>query len=194
MKRLLPQVEAWNGDIEVLIFFNNMERNIGYYRQKVLDDAKGDYISFVDDDDLVAKDFCNTIMPLLDGTDYIGFKVRLLNDGKKLPPVYHSLRYTKWDQDDKGYYRGITHLNPLRTEIARQSEFSDVDHGEDYDWAMGVQRYMSSADRKFTEHFIDKDMYIYDHWGHDPMLVHPDFKSNNVRYHAESSKSNQFSG
>lgn len=154
----MPQVDRYQGQIEVLIFFNNFERSIGYIRQKLLEGAAGEYICHVDDDDMVPDDYCDTIFPLLDGVDYIGFQVKFIDRGKDMPPVYHSLRYSSWHQDADGYYRGITHLNPIRTELARTSSFPvERTIGEDEQWANGI--------KAATEHFIDRPMYIYNHEG-----------------------------
>jgi len=191
MDLLLPQVEKYK-DIEILIFYNNFEHTIGYLRQKMQDEARGEYISSLDDDDLIPKDFVDTIYPLLDGVDYVGFEVELKNDGKTLPRVYHSLKYSEWSQDDDGYYRGVTHLNPIKTEIARRATYPEVENGEDYQWTVAVHDYMKGAGREFTEHYIDRRMYTYDHFGHEPMAqlrrkpVWPKYKSKNVRFHPES--------
>lgn len=206
MKVLIPQVDKYKGKIEILVFWNNFEYSLGYLRQAMLDEARGEYINHIDDDDIVPDDYCKIIFPLLDGTDYIGFKVRLIDNGKEMPPVYHSLKYTHWYQDDQGYYRGVTHLNPVRTKLARQSKFPvEFNIGEDEQWANGM------AGKCKTEHFLDKVMYIYHHMGDDSVAyrfaddetaakVHyqnyrrkphdtplrPIFRSKNIRFHPRS--------
>lgn len=158
MKRLMPQVDRFKGQIEVLVYFNNFERSLGYLRQKMIEEARGEYVSHIDDDDLVPEDYCDTIFPLLDGVDYIGFQVDFRDRGKKMLPVYHSLKYPRWYQDERGYYRGITHLNPIRTKLALTSKFpSEYTIGEDEQWANGI--------KAETEHVIDRPMYIYLHQG-----------------------------
>lgn len=192
-------MDKYKGKIEILIFYNNFEHTIGYIRQKMNDDAKGEYISHIDDDDIVPHDFCKTIMPLLDGVDYIGFNVELRNNDKLLKPVFHSLKYNEWKEDETGFYRGVTHLNPLKTEIARKATYLSLKNGEDYNWTVGVHKYMDAErnkGRKFTEHYINRNMYIYDHWGHAPMtdrdrmreVIKPRYNSKNVRFHSESTK------
>lgn len=204
MDVLLPQVDKYAPEIEILIYFNNYERSIGYIRQGLLDEARGEYISHIDDDDMVPDDYCDTIFPLLDGVDYIGFQVQFIDRGKDMLPVYHSLKYTRWYQDETGFYRGITHLNPVKTELARKSSFPlEYTIGEDEAWATGVPAK--------TEHVIDKVMYIYKHEGdeadafkYDPdpkemakhrqsykpkphdTPVRPKFDSLNVRFHPRS--------
>jgi len=185
---LLPQVDKYKGQVEVLLFFNNFEYSLGYLRQAMLEEARGEYICHIDDDDMVPDDFVDTIFPLLDGVDYIGFKVKFIDSGKDMKPVYHRLEYTTWHEDDAGYYRGITHLNPIRTALARESKFPiEYNIGEDAEWARNA--------KAKTEHYIDREMYIYNHKGDDSvayrtlpqdMVITPLFDSKNIRFHPRS--------
>ena len=197
LKVLLPQVNKARGKIEVLIFYNNHEHTIGYYRQKMMEDARGEYISTIDDDDMIPDDFCETLLDKMGSVDYIGFRVAFYNDGKKLPPVYHSLRYNQWSQDENGYYRGVTHINPLKTEIALKGVFPEVTNGEDYQWTVNVHRYMAESGQTFSEHYLDREMYSYDHASHDPEEdvknerrdhCRPVIKNKYVRFHEESNE------
>jgi hypothetical protein len=188
LERLLPQVDKYDGQIEILLFWNNFEYTLGYLRQRLLENARGEYICHIDDDDMVPEDYCDTIFPLLDGVDYIGFKVDFIDNGNKMLPVYHSLKYKHWYQDSDGYYRGVTHLNPLRTELARQAEFPiERLTGEDEKWSNQI--------KAETEHFIDREMYTYNHVGDESVAykiepkdtpMRPRFKSENIRLHPES--------
>ena len=129
--------------------------SLGENRQKMIEGAMSEYICFVDDDDLVAPDYVSTILPLLD-RDYVGFKVQLYNDGVPDLPTYHSLVYDHWFQNEHGYYRHISHLNPIRRELALLSPM-EGGVGEDHRWADRL--YATGKVR--TEHFIDRVMYHY---------------------------------
>jgi len=198
LKILMPQVDKYKGQIEVVVLFNNFDfPSLGNLRQHLLDDAKGEYINYIDDDDIIPKDYCDTIFPLLDGVDYVGFNVELRNEGMSLRPVFHSLKYSHWHDDESGYYRGITHLNPIKVELARIGKFPEQDVGEDHYWTMQIQQYINdnSLKREFTEHYINRDMYIYDHFGHEHMSSgsiafpqRPRLKSKNIRFHPLSTK------
>jgi hypothetical protein len=140
-------------DIEVLV--NTRKGTLGEKRQWCLERAQGEYINFIDDDDMVAPDYIDTIYPKLDGVDYVGFILQLYEDGAKEPrQTYHSLKYDNWSEDDRGFYRNVSHLNPIRKALALESKF-DGGPGEDYRWAQGV--------KAVTEHFIDRPMYFYFH-------------------------------
>jgi hypothetical protein len=164
MTVLEPQITK---EVQVIVLYNNFEKPIGELRQQIVNQAKGQYISFIDDDDLVPIDFVATILPHLNGkNDYVGFKVALFNNGVRMRPVYHSLKYTDWKEDEQGYYRDITHLNPLKTEIARQATFAGG-AGEDMAWANQLR---GKAKR---EHFIDREMYEYRHSQTDTLADGP---------------------
>jgi glycosyltransferase involved in cell wall biosynthesis len=164
MTVLEPQITK---EVQLIVYYNNFEKPIGELRQEIVDMAKGQYISFIDDDDLVPSDFIETILPHLNGkNDYVGFKVALFNNGVRKKPVYHSLKYTDWKEDDAGYYRDITHLNPLKIEIARQATFRGGS-GEDVAWANQLR---GKAKR---EVFIDREMYEYRHSSTDTLSDGP---------------------
>lgn len=205
MSVLLPQIKPYP-DVEILIFFNNFEYSLGFLRQSMIEEARGEYVSHIDDDDMVPDDYVSTIYPLLDGVDYIGFKVKFIDDGQLMNPVYHSLKHDHWWQDSDGYYRGVTHLNPVKRQLAVEAGFpTERNIGEDEAWANRV--------KAKTEHFIDKEMYIYNHVGDDSVAyimaddetyarlthenykpephdtpVRPVFKSKQVRLHPRSTE------
>jgi len=93
---LAPQVEKYKGDIEVVILWNNYERELSELRQIMIETATADYTNFIDDDDLVSEDYCDQIYPYLDGkVDYIGFRVAFYQNNVKQKPVIHSLTCEK---------------------------------------------------------------------------------------------------
>lgn len=148
------QIADRSNYIEILVA--DQDGDVAEKRQWCLDNAQGEYICFVDDDDLVAHDYINSILPLLDGVDYIGFKQQYYFNGRKGHVAYHSLRYDRAYGDTTGYHRPVSHLNPIRTQIARQGSFvtgPGEDLSEDDRWASQVS--------PSSEHFIDKTLYFY---------------------------------
>lgn len=157
MAVLEPQVQAHKGKIQLIVLYNNFDKLLGELRQQIVDKAQGEYISFIDDDDMVPADFCATILPHLNGkNDYIGFNVAFFNNGVRRKPVKHSIGYKDWSEDDTGYYRDITHLNPIKTSLARQATFTGG-AGEDINWANQLRGKVK------TQHYIDREMYEYRH-------------------------------
>jgi hypothetical protein len=152
---LLPQAEAAGGQVKVLALWNNGERRLGEVRQDLLWHATGTYVSFVDDDDEVPPYYVSAVLPLLDGTvDYIGWRMQCYIDGVAAKPTIHSLRYSGWHDDEDGYYRDITHLNPVRRQLALLGDFRTA-WPEDSTWVASLRGHVR------TEAFIDRPMYLY---------------------------------
>jgi hypothetical protein len=187
---LLPQLEPHAGQVTVTALWNNGERTIGEYRQALLESATSTYVSFVDDDDEVPSYFVDKIVPLLDGTvDYVGWRMQCWIDGRKLRPTYHSIRYSRWYDDRRGYYRHVSHLNPIRTELARLGDFRR-DWPEDISWVNQVRPFVK------TEHYVGDVMYHYHSSTTDTVqrpglirpgtYVRPNVASSYFSYHPES--------
>jgi hypothetical protein len=152
---LKPQVDGLpNVEINVRMFDSHLD--LGSNRQAMIDAAAGTYCCFIDDDDLVSGSYVSKILRLLDGVDYVGFQLQCFVDGQKLLPTYHSLRFHAWNGDQDGWYRDISHVNPIRRELALQVPLSGG-FGEDHRWADA----MRALDIVKTEHYIDEIMYFY---------------------------------
>lgn len=156
LKTLLPQTEG--KDIEVIAYWNNGEAPLAYIRQSLLEQARGEYVSFIDDDDQVPDYYVEKIYPKLDGVDYIGWRMQAWHNGEKLKPTFHSLKYNRWYDDEKGFYRNVSHLNPIKRMIALEAGFQHINQeAEDQPW---TER---AAKLTHTEHYIDDVMYNYMH-------------------------------
>lgn len=149
--------------VEIVALWNHGEESIGDIRQRLLEASTGEYICFIDDDDWVPNYYVDEILAHL-GEDYVGFEVELYNDGKLMPPVYHSLKYPSWSESYDGYYRNVTHLNPIRRELAVQERFNGG-AGEDESWSRRVHQLVT------TEQYIPRVMYQYFHSSVDSHFV-----------------------
>lgn len=153
---LLPQVENAAGRVNVLAYWNNGERPLADIRQALVEEANGTFVSFVDDDDLVSPTYVTRILPLLNhDIDYVGFRLQCYVDGSPLKPTYHSLRYDQWYDDERGFYRDVSHLNPVRRELALKADFRRTEPPEDVAWADQLRGILK------TERFVDDVMYSY---------------------------------
>jgi hypothetical protein len=157
LEELMAQVDAAGGAVTVEALWNNGERPVSVLRRELLQGARSRYVSFVDDDDAVASNYVARILPLLDGTDYVGFNVRVMSGTYQGVTACHSLRNPGWSEDilrDR-LYRHVSHLNPIRRELALLGSFGDAAYGEDREWAHAVRAHVR------TEHFVDQVMYFY---------------------------------
>lgn len=199
LRRLLdqlgPQLNAADGRVVLSALYNHGERPLGHVRYDLLAHATTPYVSFVDDDDELPSYHVAEVLRRLDeGVDYVGWQMQTYVDDVPLKPTYHSLRYDHWWEDQHGYYRDVSHLNPIRTELARRGDFRRGDPPEDTSWADQIRTYVGGA----TEAYVDKIMYHYRSKSSDttwrgvgvarapydrPMLNHP-----HVSYHPASSE------
>lgn len=153
---LVPQLES-HSDIRFVTRLFDKKMDLGSNRQAMIDDSTAEWVNFIDDDDLVAHDYVSSIRDLLDDPiDYVGFRLQLFIDGTKQKPTVHSLRYKEWNADQDGFYRDISHLNPIRREITSHARMSGG-VGEDARWAEALR----TSGLLKHEHFIDRVLYFY---------------------------------
>jgi len=140
---LLPQVDAAAGRVRVLAYWNNGRPSLPEIRHRLVAAVETEYVSHVDDDDLVSPDFVPEILGALESRpDYVGFQVQCYTDGLPTAIAHHDLVYGRWYNRDSAYFRDITHLNPLRTDLARLADFRKARPGqpEDRAWVGQLRR------------------------------------------------------
>lgn len=131
---LIPQTVEALGKVEIVVQGFDPAISLGTNRQRMRESVSSEYVSFIDDDDLVVSDYVASILPLLDGVDYVGFTLQQFTDGRREMPTYNSLHYGKWWNDEYGFYRDISHVCPIRRELALKVKM-EGNFGEDSRWA-----------------------------------------------------------
>lgn len=155
---LLPQLDEYEGRVRVLAWRNNGKPSISEIRDALLESAGSDYVSFVDDDDLVPEYYVAEIVrAIAERPDHVGFKIEYTTDDEHREIVEHSLRWGKWGRTlDGQLHRDVTHIDPIRRDLAMRARFRvRPGRAEDRVWVRQVRRYLS------TEVYIDKIMYHY---------------------------------
>jgi glycosyltransferase involved in cell wall biosynthesis len=141
----------------VLACRDNLQSGIAAKRQALLAASGAEYVSFVDDDDEVMPGFVALIMAALcERPDYIGFPVLYEVSGRTEIRTEHSIRYDGWHAWPEMLVRDISHLNPIRREIASLARFGGG-YGEDARWADGIR----DTGLVRTETWIPVPMYRY---------------------------------
>lgn len=160
---LRPQLLGHEQEIELLIR-EVPGAAVGMGREMLRLLALGEYISHIDDDDVVSEDYVESILPMLDGVDYVAFKVAMVHDGVFSYIEDRGLCFGGVHNDGMNvHYRDISHLCPVKRELALKVPMYGVpgetstSHCEDSRWADE----MRSAKILRTEHRIDKVLYHY---------------------------------
>lgn len=160
MAGLLPQLDPYAGRVRVVGWFNNGSPSLPKIRQTMVLGAETDYLSFVDDDDLVAPYFVDEVMAALaTRPDYVGFQVQCYSNGAPIAIAHHSLAFTRWRNMPGRFERDISHINPIKTALARRANFAKARSGaaEDRDWAGQLRR----AQVLRSEVVVPRVMYHY---------------------------------
>ncbi len=179
LSTLLPQITEPNfasGGPAVIAWLNDGHRlGLGAIRDEMLryaDMCGFEYVNFIDDDDRVPAYYVEEIRAaLLLRPDHVGFPIQYSKDGRvKQARVEHSLKWKEWgvNRTARGHadlVRDFTHIDPIRTEIARRGYFApdttrgqDAHSAEDRRWVRQVRPHLAGG----TEVFIDRTMYYYD--------------------------------
>lgn len=158
---LLPQLDEHAGRVRVLAYRNNGYPALGVIRDNLLAAAESEYVSFVDDDDLVPEYYVAEIVAALASRPaHVGFKIEYSTNGRQREVVDHSLVHRAWRRNAEGVLvRDFTHLDPIRADIARRGTFALLRAGraEDRSWVKQVRPYLLGQ----AEVYVDKIMYYY---------------------------------
>lgn len=156
IKEFTRQITAFEGSVEIISRSDNKEMSIGRKRQLLLEESRGEYIVYFDDDDMPRKDYVSSIMLALEcKPDCVGFKIHMTTNGLNPQTCIHSLSNPKWEFKNGVYLRNCTHFNPVKREIAIKVGFNDIRFGEDKEYSDRV----STLCKK--EIFVNKYLFDY---------------------------------
>jgi glycosyltransferase involved in cell wall biosynthesis len=141
--------------IEIITETDNGENTVGKKRNTVLDKARGEYVCFIDDDDMITEIYVSKTLKALESNPDVVELVGFLP--KYNLPFIHNLNCGGHFRKDGIQFRTPNHLNTIKTSIARQVRYPEISHGEDQDYS---HRLWSSGLMK-TEALIGDRMYIY---------------------------------
>jgi len=156
LKRLLRILKPQMVDsVEIIIQKDSGEKTTGKKRNKLLRRANGDYVAFVDDDDVVSINYVSKILwALQENPDCCSLQGLLIRENVEYS-FFHSLKYKKWFKKRGIYYRSPNHLNAIKRELALQVRFPNKNEGEDRDFSFRVRPLLK------TEVVISGVLYYY---------------------------------
>lgn len=149
-----------NGREYEIITNKRMDLNIGAKRNALLKAAKGKFIVFIDDDDMILPGYMELIIDKIKNNpdaDHIGISGYITTNGKDKRQWHISSEYGAWFEQDGIYYRTPNHISPVLREIALNNLFPEVNYGEDYEYSMGILPFLKSQVK------IEGNIYHYDY-------------------------------
>jgi hypothetical protein len=146
---------------EILYECDNGELTKGTKRNILMNRAKGEYLCFFDDDDIPSIDYVEQILKALElNPDCCSLRGLITQDGGEPEVFEHSIKYEEWKTNDTGmvkYERPPNHLNTIKSSIAKQIPYAEINHGEDHQWSMDLK----ASGLIKTESYIDAVIYNY---------------------------------
>jgi glycosyltransferase involved in cell wall biosynthesis len=151
--------QALNKPVEILVLLENKKRTTGSKRNMLIEQAQGDYVAFVDDDDRVASDYIDSLITAIDefsGADCIVFDVEVNFNGQFTKVCKYGKEY-EYGQDENFYYRRPNHIMCYARRIASKHKFRDVSYMEDDEWGPRVSNDIVNQAR------LPAILYFYDY-------------------------------
>lgn len=144
--------------IEIVSILDNKVRTVGEKRNQLIDIAKGDYISFIDDDDTISDSYIEDIkQALVFMPDVVTFDV-LCTVGKQQKLCHYGIEYKGFrckmlGNGDEEWFARPYHLHVWRKDLVPR--FPDISLGEDVIWADSIDV------KDLRQEKINKILYYY---------------------------------
>lgn len=149
-----------NSEVEILTLMNRGEHSIGYYRNTLVEWAHAPYLAFIDSDDMITKEYVSTLLEAIKFTpDVVSLRGVITIDGGKPEVFEHSIKYKEWRTTNNfiKYERMPNHLNCIKSSIAKQIKYPEINFGEDHSYSKALQ----ASNLIKTEYYTDQMLYQY---------------------------------
>lgn len=136
-------------------------KTTGQKRNDLIRSAQGDYVWFIDDDDMIMPNAIQNVLTALEQKpDALGINGIMTTDGNNQKEWYISkdLEYTAdYSKGYEVYLRPTNHITPTKREIAKLIQFENKSNFEDYAYCMELKNLGLIK----TEVKIDEPVYHY---------------------------------
>lgn len=155
--------QAKGKPVEIKVLLDNRKVTLSEKRNQAIANAKGKFITFVDDDDKVEPDYIDKLLEAIrdnHDADCIVFDV-MVHGFRKEPKVCKYGKDLTHKEDPTAFYRWPNHVMAFRTEISQRYKYEVSRSGLDEDtrWASRAKQDIGKEVR------IDKVLY---HYMYDP--------------------------
>ncbi len=144
LKVLEPQMV---NSVEILIEEDEGKMSVGEKRNVLLKKAQGDYIAFIDDDDLVSINYVAKILwAVQTNPDCCSLKGLLIRE-KDYFEFFHSLEHRKWYRKGDRFFRCPNHLNTVKRKLVLQVGFPNLYKEEDKDYSNRLRPLLKTQEK-----------------------------------------------
>jgi glycosyltransferase involved in cell wall biosynthesis len=154
---LQKQIGTRGEQVEIITYVDKRERSTGFKRQWLLNQAHGNYVVFIDDDDWVYDYYIDEMLKACEsGCDCFAINGIMTTDGRHETKWFISRTFDNVSVvagNKTIYNRKTNHITGVKREIALRAGFPDKSNAED--------KYYSDRLQTRTEFKIEKPMYIY---------------------------------
>lgn len=161
IERQAIEANKYNGEIESIYKIDSGEMSIGEKRNFLLEKAKGEYVCFIDDDDIISSTYIKDLFTAIEQNKDCCSLMGVITTDNQDPQIFeHSIKYPIYCTNDTGaikFERYPNHLNAIKSSIAKQFKFPEINHGEDTDWATQIKE----SGLIKTEAYIPNIIYHY---------------------------------
>ena len=170
VRQLEGQIEKIRhpNEIEIIVLCDNKKRSIGAKRQALLNMAQGEYITYLDDDDVpnidYIKRFVRAYIYGYPSERQMIFDVATFNQNVLLNGETYKVRFQHGHPTNDELIKDAITIRPpwhvcfWRREVVQHCTFPDTNYGEDWAWAEQANKKAKYA------HHINHEMmtYVYD--------------------------------
>lgn len=144
-------------DVDVLMDSRPKPVTTGEKRNALLERATGEYVWFIDDDDMIYKGAIAAVMQgIKTGVDVLAINGVMTTDGRNPEKWFISLG-NPYEKIKGVYYRFPNHITPMKREHAVKVKFPHQTFGEDYKWACALKE----TGLLKTQYVVTQPVYWY---------------------------------
>ena len=152
-----------NRPIELVVLLDNQKNTIGSKRNQLLENAQGEYICFIDDDDDIADTYVAKIIKALKKRpdcvvfdSWVTMKKKKTKNNVKGKICKFGIEYENKNQNEE-YQRLPNHLMVIKKSLLQDIRFLNTNFGEDTDWSEKIKHRIIKQER------IDDILYYYNY-------------------------------
>lgn len=159
-KSLANLLEVLSGQmrpgVEIVTINDSKEITLGAKENELLKAARGEYVVFVDDDDMVKANYIEKIFEGIEkDVDIVQIKTDYFVSGVWTAHIIFKIGQPWVTSSQRLLLRGCSKFCPHKREIAMRIMFQDINFVEDRPYAFGLDQICK------TEHIIDEPVYEY---------------------------------